>query len=150
MKLIDLVDTSAQVTGASGRLEKVGLLASLLEQAPIPEIEIAVAYLSGTVRQQRLGVGWAALQAAMPEHAADTPTLELAEVDATFDQIARVAAGKESTGERQRLLREMLARATSDESSFLFRLVTGELRPSRRSRSLSRISPGQCASNGSA
>jgi DNA ligase-1 len=49
-------------------------------------------------------------------------------VDAAFEQISRVVAGKGSTGERQRLLRELLARATPDEQNFLFRLVTGELR----------------------
>ncbi len=128
MKLVALADTSRRVTEVSGRLEKVGLLASLLGQMPAEEIEIAVAFLSGSIRQQRLGVGYAALQASMPEHAADLPSLELAEVDAAFERIARVAAGKGSTGERQRLLRELLARATREEQDFLFRLVTGELR----------------------
>ena len=128
MKLAELVETSRLVTQAGGRLEKTGLLASLLTRMPPEEIEIAVSYLSGAIRQQRTGIGWAALQAAMPEHAAETPTLELAQIDATFEQIARVPAGKGSTGERQRLLRELLARATPGESSFLFRLVTGELR----------------------
>src|SRR3990170_1710947 len=128
MKLAQVVETSRQVTEASGRLEKIGLLASLLSQVPPEEIEIAVAFLSGAIRQQRLGVAWAALQAAMPEHAAEAPSLELVEVDATFDRIAGVAAGKGSIAERQRLLRELLARATEDEQSFLFRLVTGELR----------------------
>jgi DNA ligase-1 len=128
MKLADLVDTSRRVTEASGRLEKIGLLASLLASVPPGEIEIAVAFLSGSIRQQKLGVGYAALQAAMPERAADAPTLELAEVDTAFDRIAGVAAGKGSTGERQRILRELLARATGAEQSFLFRLVNGELR----------------------
>jgi DNA ligase-1 len=128
MKLTDLVDTSRHVTEVSGRLEKIGLLASLLASVPPAEIEIAVAFLSGSIRQQRLGVGWAALQAAMPERPATEPSLELADVDAAFGQIAAVAAGKGSTGKRQRLLRELLGRATKDEQSFLFRLVTGELR----------------------
>jgi DNA ligase-1 len=64
----------------------------------------------------------------MPEQTADVASLELAEVDATFDRIASVTAGKGSNGERLRLLRDLLARATHDEQSFLFRLVTGELR----------------------
>ncbi|MBA3444302.1 MAG: ATP-dependent DNA ligase [Gemmatimonadales bacterium] len=128
MKFVDVVDASRRVSQASGRLEKVGLLASLLGQTPTEEIEIAVAYLSGSLRQQRTGIGWAALQAAMPERPADSPSLELAEVDATFGRIAGVAAGKGSSGERQRLLRELLANATGAEGSFLFRLVTGELR----------------------
>jgi DNA ligase-1 len=128
MKLTDVVAASRRVTEASGRLEKVGLLASLLRQAPAEELEIAVAFLSGSIRQAKIGVGYAALQAAMAGNPADTPILELTEVDGAFDRIARVAAGKGSTAERQRLLRELLARATTDEQSFLFRLVTGELR----------------------
>jgi DNA ligase-1 len=128
MKLAELVDTSRRVAEVSGRLEKIGLIASLLAQAPADEIEIAVAYLSGAIRQQRIGVGWAALQAAMPASPAESPSIELADVDRAFDEIARVAAGKGSSGERQRLLRDLLSRATSAEQDFLFRLVTGELR----------------------
>ena len=128
MKLALVVDTSRRVSDASGRLEKIGVLASLLGQVPAEEIEIAVAFLSGSIRQQRLGVGYAGLQSAMPEQTAEVPSLELAEVDASFDRIAAVAAGKGSNGERQRLLRELFTRATHDEQSFLFRLVTGELR----------------------
>ncbi len=128
MKLADLVDTSRSVSEVSGRLEKVRFLASLLTQSSPEEIEIAVAFLSGSIRQSRIGVGYAALQAAMPETAPESPSLELVEVDATLTRIASVGAGKGSTGERQRLLRELLARATHEEQSFLFRLVTGELR----------------------
>ncbi|HEU4682322.1 MAG TPA: ATP-dependent DNA ligase, partial [Gemmatimonadales bacterium] len=127
MKLASVVETSRRVGAASGRLEKIGLLASLLAGVPKDEIEIAVAFLSGSLRQTKPGVGYAALQAAMPESAAE-PSLELSEVDAAFDRISRAAAGKGSTAERQRLLRELLARATSDEQHFLFRLVVGELR----------------------
>ena len=128
MKLAELVDTSRRVAVVSGRLEKIGLIAGLLARVPPDEIEIAVAYLSGAIRQQRTGIGWAALQAAMPESPAESATLELSDIDATFDRIARVAAGKGSSGERHRLLRELLARATHPEQDFLFRLVTGELR----------------------
>ena len=128
MNLAELVETSRRVAEVSGRLEKIGLIAALLARVPPDEIEIAVAYLSGAIRQQRTGIGWAALQAAMPESPAESATLGLSEIDATFDRIARVAAGKGSSGERHRLLRELLARATHPEQDFLFRLVTGELR----------------------
>ena len=128
MKLADLVETSRRVTAVSKRLEKIGLLADLLGSLGPEEIEISVAFLSGSLLQSKLGVGYAALQAALPERTADVPSLELTQVDAAFDRIADVAAGKGSTGQRQRLLRELLARATHEEQSFLFRLVTGELR----------------------
>jgi DNA ligase 1 len=128
MKLADLVDTSRRVAEVSGRLQKIGLLASLLAKVPSEEIEIAVAFLSGALRQSKIGIGYAALQSAVPSSAAESASLELSEVNATFERIASVAAGKGSSGERQRLLRELLARATRDEQDFLFRLVTGELR----------------------
>ena len=128
LKLADVVDASRRVTEVSGRLEKIGLLASLLSRVPPEEIEIAVAFLSGTYRQPKLNVGYAALQAASEGSSAASPTLELIDVDAVFEQISRVAQGKGSTAERQRLLRELFARATGDEQHFLFRLVIGELR----------------------
>jgi len=128
MKLASVVETSRRVAQASGRLEKIGLLASLLASVPPEEIEIAVAFLSGSFRQAKLGVGYAALQAAMPESPSESPSLELSEVDASFHHISRVAAGKGSISERVRLLAELLARATRVEQEFLFHLVVGELR----------------------
>src|SRR5215203_1998622 len=128
MKLADLVDTSRRVAEVSGRLQKIGLLASLLAKVPSEEIEIAVAFLSGALRQNKIGIGYAALQFAVPASPAESASLDLSEVNATFERIASVTAGKGSSGERQRLLRELLARATRDEQDFLFRLVTGELR----------------------
>src|SRR5687767_11264067 len=107
MKLAELVDTSRRVAQVSGRLEKIALIASLLGRVPPDEIEIAVAYLSGAIRQQRTGIGWATLQTAMPPSPAESSSIELREVDSTFERIARVAAGKGSSGERQRLLREL-------------------------------------------
>ena len=128
MKLAALVDTSRRVTEASGRLEKIGLLAALLASVPPDEIKIATAFLSGSLLQTKAGVGYAALQAAMPGAPAASPSLELAEVDAAFERISQVSAGKGSIGERVRLLGELLSRATRVEQEFLFRLVVGELR----------------------
>ncbi len=126
MLLDQLVHTSAQVAKTSGRLRKIGLLTDLLKLARPPEIEIAIPYLSGSVRQAKLGAGWATLQAARVPPAG-APTLELAEVDA---MLARLAAttGKGSAGAKAELLRGLFSRATADEQDFLVRLVTGELR----------------------
>jgi DNA ligase-1 len=112
----------------SSRLEKIGLLAGLLARATPDEIEIAVAFLSGSYRQQKLNVGYAALQAASEGGAAESSTLELTDVDGVLEQISRVKQGKGSTAQRQRLLGELFTRATADEQHFLFRLVIGELR----------------------
>ena len=61
-RLADLVATSQQVAGTSGRLAKVAALAALLRRLAPDEIEIAVAYLSGETRQGKLGLGYAALR----------------------------------------------------------------------------------------
>jgi DNA ligase-1 len=128
LNLSAIVQTSDRVSGVSGRLEKIGLLAGLLSKATPDEIEIAVAFLSGSYRQPKLNVGYAALQAASAGSSADVPSLTLTEVDSVLERIARVSQGKGSTAERQRLLRELFAKATSEEQHFLFRLVIGELR----------------------
>jgi DNA ligase 1 len=128
MLLASLVETSRRVAETSGRLEKISHLATFLRSLPPEEIDAAVAFLSGSYRQQKLNVGYAALQAASGGNSAKAPTLSLGEVDAALERIAGVAQGKGSTAERQRLLRELFSPATAEEQHFLFRLVVGELR----------------------
>jgi hypothetical protein len=59
--LDDLVQTSRRVAATSGRLAKTDLLAGLLTRAAPGEIETAIAFLSGVVRQKSVGVGYATL-----------------------------------------------------------------------------------------
>ena len=126
MLLDQLVKTSNQVAATSGRLGKIKLLADLLKQAAPDEIALVIAYLSGSMRQAKVGIGWTTLQKAKSRSAA-TPTVTIHDVDATLEAIA-TAEGKGSAGEKQRLLSELFSRATSEEQEFLFRLLTGELR----------------------
>ena len=128
MLLASLVETSRRVAETSGRLEKIRQLAALLQSLSPEEIDIAVAFLSGSYRQPKLNIGYAALQAASEGGSATSPSLTLADVDAAFEAIAGVAAGKGSTAERQRVLRALFSRATAEEQHFVFRLVVGELR----------------------
>jgi DNA ligase-1 len=79
------------------------------------------------VPQNKLGVGWAALQAAASGVPAESSGLELVEVNAALERISRTG-GKGSAETRQRLLRELLSRMTADEQQFLVGLITGELR----------------------
>ena len=62
MLLARLVETSRRVAETSGRLEKISHLAALLTSLAPEEIDIAVSFLSGSYRQQKLNVGYAALQ----------------------------------------------------------------------------------------
>ena len=127
MKLNQLVAASAAVASTSGRLDKVARLATLLGDLDAEEVRIATGFLVGWPRQGKLGVGWAAVSAAREIPAATTPTLELREIDRVFDQLKAVR-GKRSGAERQRILGELFARATSDEQQFLSGLAIGEVR----------------------
>jgi len=126
VQLAELVEASRAVAETRSRRNKVARLAALLRAVPPDEIELAAAYLCGVVPQARLGVGWAAMQAASGA-AAEAPTVELAEVDAALQRIADTG-GKGSAAARRHLLRELLSRLTSDEQRFLAALIMGELR----------------------
>jgi ATP-dependent DNA ligase I len=125
MQLSEIAETSAAVAAASGRLDKIALLASALRLADPREMPIAVAYLSGELPQRQIGVGWAVLRNAPPP--ADAPTLTVAAVDEAFSRIGAVA-GKGSAAQRQRLVGELMGSATGSEQRFLVRLLSGELR----------------------
>jgi DNA ligase-1 len=126
--LRQLVETSRQVAAASGRLAKIKLLADLLKHARPEEIETVIAYLSGSILQAKVGVGWATLQGAREKGlGAREAALEIKEVNATLDLIANTS-GKGSGTAKKKLLSDLFSRATVEEQDFLFRLITGELR----------------------
>ena len=127
MKLAALVHTSNIVAAASSRLEKTSRLAELLRQLTPEEVAIAIGFFTGWPRQGKLGVGWAAVADASAAEPAVASTLDLLDVDRTFDAL-QAAKGKGSSGERSRLLRALFARATADEQRFLSALVIGEVR----------------------
>ena len=127
MQLRALVDVSAGVAGARGRLDKIGKLAELLRQLRPEEIAIAVAYLSGTLPQGRIGAGWSAIAEARAATAAPQPSLELQEVHDIFGRIAGIS-GAGATRARIQQLADLFGRATESEQDFLMRLLSGELR----------------------
>ena len=127
MRLDDVVAVSRRVGESSARTDKIRHLAECLRRAEPEAVETAVALLSGELRQGRIGLGPAALRAAMPPTAAPAAALTLAEVDAALERIAR-RRGPGSTADRSRLTRELLAHATADEQDFLLRAVLGALR----------------------
>ena len=108
------------------RLEKIALLADLLRQLSPQEVPIGVGFLIGWPRQGRLGIGWATAADARPP-ASPIPTLSLSDVDASFT-VLKSLRGPRSAAERQRLLGELLGRATAQEQDFLMALLMGEVR----------------------
>lgn len=126
MRFAELVETSRRVAETSRRLEKIELLAGLLRQAGLAEVEPAVAFLSGRTRQNRMGIGYAALRDAQAP-AAEEAGLEIAGVDRALEGLAGVA-GPGSEARKRELLRELFSRATGAEQAFLTALLHGELR----------------------
>ncbi len=126
MLLAEVVETSRRVTETPRRLEKVEALAQLLGRLHGGEIEIAVAFLSGQIRQGRIGAGYAAVREAIGSPAASA-SLDLIEVDQIFEQIS-TTSGSGSQRRRFELLQGVFTRATEAEQRFLIALLAGELR----------------------
>ena len=133
--LSELVRTSDAVSVTSARRVKISEIAGLLRRASPGEVPVAVAFLSGELRQRQIGVGYAALGGLLRGDlaAGDGPgpdpairPLTLAEIDSVFAAIG-ATTGPGSQAERRRLLGDLFARATPAEQSFLTRLLGGEL-----------------------
>lgn len=122
-----VVAASAAVAATASRSAKIAALAALLAELDDDEIEATVAALIGDTRHGKLGVGPAAIMAARPPHAADTPSLTIAQVDGALGDVA-ASAGAGSAARRRQLLGDLLGRASAAEQDFLLRLLFGELR----------------------
>ncbi len=125
LPLSDVVATSQTVSATRSRLAKRDALVDLLKRADRADVEVAVAFLSGALRQRRTGLGWASMRD-LPDPA-EEPSLTVAEVDAAFETISRIA-GAGSSAARLDAVTTLMTRATADEQTFLRGLVHGELR----------------------
>ncbi len=125
MLLARIVETSQAVAATRSRKAKVVALAEVLAEAGPDELEVATAYLGGTLLQRRTGVGWRGIGS--PPEPADEPTLTVTEVHETFDRIAALAgAGSQAT--RATAVADLLGRATADEQAWLRGVITGSVR----------------------
>jgi DNA ligase-1 len=128
MLLAEIVATSTAVAATRSRKAKVAALAETLSRArsaPPDEVVTVAAYLAGTLRQRRTGLGWRSLQS-LPDPAADA-TLEVAEVHEAFETIAALS-GPGSQAARAAATTTLFGRATAAEQQWLRGLVTGEVR----------------------
>jgi DNA ligase-1 len=124
--LSKVVATSAQVADVSARSAKTKLISELLRSLASDELEIAVLYLSGEIRQGRIGIGPSALRTSA-QAPAPAPTLTLLDVDRVLDELTAIS-GSGSGTQRATVLRTLFARATQPEQQFLLRLLAGDLR----------------------
>ncbi|HWM28272.1 MAG TPA: ATP-dependent DNA ligase [Woeseiaceae bacterium] len=122
-----LVETSDAVAATRSRLEKIDLLRVCLREFAPDEIETGVGYLSGALRQGRIGLGPSIVRDALGARAVSDSELGIRTVDTAFEELAAVS-GKGSNLERKRKLQELFSRATPAEQDFLVRLILGELR----------------------
>src|SRR2546428_13909970 len=112
MLLAELLAASERVAGTRSRLAKIDTLAECLHRLDASEIAVGVAYLSGDTRQGRIGIGYSALKDALATAPASEPRLTLAQIDEALARLSQIK-GAGSAVERQRVLAELFARATS-------------------------------------
>ena len=124
--LAQVVRASAEVAATPSRLAKTRTFANFLRALEPGEVEIALPWLSGEIRQGKLTIGYAALRSVMGEPAAQA-SLTAHDVDRAFEKLKTVK-GKGAAGQRTAQLKELFARATAEEQDFLVRLIIGELR----------------------
>ena len=127
MELARLVDLVGRVRATTRKTEKVGLLADFLRQTQGRETELAALYLTGTLRQGKIGLGWLTMQPAMTAEPASGEPPSLLDVDRAFQAIA-AEQGPGSSDRKVRILRGLLERTGADARRFLAELITGELR----------------------
>lgn len=131
MLLAEVAATSDAVAATRSRLAKRAAIADLLRrvaddaEAGSAEVEIAVAYLAGELRQRRTGLGWRSLRD-LPAPA-EEPGLTLTDVDTAFARMADLSGPGSSTA-RQAEAAALFGAATAREQSLLAGLVSGELR----------------------
>jgi ATP-dependent DNA ligase I len=126
MRLAEIALTSTEVGSTSSRRAKVERLSACLAALTPGEVPIAVAYLSGTLPQGSIGVGWASIKD-VPAAAIPPPTLELLEADAILRHVGGLS-GAGSQAARRDALHDLFARATEPEQAFLRGMLTGEIR----------------------
>jgi DNA ligase-1 len=124
--LADVVTASSEVAGTNSRSRKIAILAELLRRLDTDEIPIAVGVLSGAPRQGRVGIGYSIAYGVERASAAD-PSLTVDEVDRAITAI-QGTIGDGSLTLRRQILGDLFGRATEQESDFVRRLFTGELR----------------------
>ena len=128
MLLIQIVEVSERLKATRSRSAKVEAIAGLLRGRTAHELRTAVAWMSGELLQGRVGVSSGrAHQFGKGVAPAELPVLTIADVDHALEAVQE-ASGPGSLAARERIVRDLLARATEQEQTFLVGLLAGELR----------------------
>jgi DNA ligase-1 len=127
MLLGELAATSERLASTTRRNEKISILTELVARVPDGEHDVVIRWLSGAVRQKKLGVGWAMLRETSALARAPASTLTVPEVDRALTEIAETT-GRGANERRLRQLSVVFTKATDVEGRFLAKLIVGELR----------------------
>jgi DNA ligase-1 len=158
MQLARLVEAVEQVRATTKKIEKVRILADTLRATRGHETVLTALYLSGSLPQGKIGIGWQLIQQAVQEASAFSPTHPGALGSTPFPAFSpthpgvlgstpfpagepltlsdldktldRLAAerGMGSTERRVSQLKALYSRARPDERQFLSQLLIGDLR----------------------
>src|SRR6476661_2582073 len=144
MELARLVGAVEQVRATTKKSEKIRILAETLRETRGREAVLTALYLSGSLPQGKIGIGWNLIQQAIgkgvllstpgwvgeKERSSSAPSgerLTLSDVDKVFDRLA-AERGPGSTERRLAELTKLFSRARANERRFLTQLLIGELR----------------------
>jgi len=127
MQLARLVDAVNRVRATTKKSEKVRLLAEVLRETGGHDTVLTALYLSGSLPQGKIGIGWTVIQKAMQGTSAAGEPLTLLDVDRTLGALA-AERGSGSTERRVTELGRLFRRATPAERQFLSHLIIGEIR----------------------
>src|SRR5689334_2836014 len=125
MYLARLVEAVEQVRATTKKSEKIRILAETLRATRGHETVLTALYLSGSLPQGKIGIGWNLIQQAIHDVPASSEPLTLGDVDKALDRLA----GERGTGSTERRiaeLRGLFNRAHSNERRFLSQLLVGE------------------------
>ena len=127
MEWARLVELVGRVRATTKKGEKVALIAELLRQARGREPGLLALYLTGTLPQGRIGVGWKTLEPALPSGPAVGGPLTLLRVDEALSGVA-AETGAGSADRRLRRLRALLEATDDAGRRLLVELLIGEVR----------------------
>ena len=127
MPLARLVELTTRLRATSRKTEKVALIADLLRATTGRETAVVALYLTGTLPQGRIGIGWRTIESAAAEGPAVGEPLTLEDVDRAVGAIAETK-GAGSAARRVGTLRALFARTDPGGRRFLAELLLGELR----------------------
>jgi len=144
MELARLVGAVEQVRATTKKSEKIRILGETLCATRGREAVLTALYLSGSLPQGKIGIGWNLIQQAIgkgvllstpgwlgeKEGSSSAPSgerLTLSDVDKVFDRLA-TERGPGSTERRLAELTKLFSHARPDERRFLSELLIGELR----------------------